>query len=147
MPIAVFEFDNLLQKIFAKYGEDNFSVMIISDGYKRTFDLIKFALKRGEIKLNRSELKQLYQIERNANKEFEFFSKYSNCTICIGETIGKLFKSIHELVCSDIIITSSGSFARLHKFFKPTDHDSIVINANKYDEQTIENIKTMLAKF
>lgn len=137
----------ILERIFSRYGEENFSVILISDGFERTFHNIRFAAKKGKIKLNANELKQLNIIEDQHNKEFEIFAKNQNVSTIIGESDENLLRSIHAVVCADIVIRTSGYFAlRLHELFKQPEQSSIIINANEWNDNTVEEIGAKIAR-
>ncbi|WP_414568465.1 hypothetical protein [Nostoc sp. CCY 9925] len=138
--------DILLQKIFSKYGKENFSVIVMSDGYERTFQNIRHAIFKGEIKLSEEEKRQLNKIEKTPNKEFEVFSKYSNVYTIVGESEKNTFESIHAIVCADIIIKTTGGFAWvLHSLFKRQDRSSSVVQLGQDDDLAIEKIGLCLA--
>lgn len=138
--------DTLLQKIFSRYGEENFSIIVMSDGDERTFQNIRHAMFKGEIKLSKEEKRQLNNLEKTLNKEFEIFSKYSNVYTLVGESEKNTFESIHAIICADIIIKTSGNFAWvLHSLFKRQDRSSTIIQLGQDDDLAIEKIGLCLA--
>lgn len=138
---------NLIQEIFSRYGKEHFSVIVISDGYQKTFAAIIKAIILGKIKLRIDDLKQLYRIKKTLNREFEVFSRLSNVSLIVGESKKNLFQSIHAIVCADILIVTSGGFAYwLHKFFRKSNQLSMIINLNSYDNQTIDKVRNIVSK-
>jgi hypothetical protein len=138
---------NIIQKIFSKYGENIFSVVVISDGYQRAFHAIVSAVIRGKIKLKIEELKQLYKIKKTLNREFDIFSSLPNVSLVVGESKKNLFKCIHAIICADILIVTSGGFAYwLHMFFRRSNQLSMIINLNSYDNQTIDKVRNIVLK-
>lgn len=136
---------NLIQEIFNKYGEEYFSVQVLSDGYQRTFFTVIWAMIRGKIKLNLNDLKQLHKIKKTLSKEFNVFLRFANVSLIIGESKQNLFKSIHAIVCADILIVTSGGFAYwVHKFFRESNQPSLIINLNLYDNKVIDQISYFL---
>lgn len=142
----ILEYYLLLQKIFTRYGEDKFSVVFLSDGYKRTFRRIKTAMLQG--KLSIYDLIKLNSIERRYNEEFKIFAKHPNISTIIGESEEKLLKSIHAIICADIVITGSFGFAWRMQKFRKADNSAVMININRYDDQILKLIElTALKKF
>ncbi|MEH2035522.1 hypothetical protein [Nostoc sp.] len=138
---------DILQKIFGTYGKDNFSVIVISDGYKRTFQNIRHAISKGEITLSQEEKCQLDEAEETANKEFEIFGQHSNISTLIGESEKNTFPSIHAIVCADIVIKTTGGFAWvLHSLFKSPARPSTIIQLGQDEDETVENIGLFLAE-
>ncbi|OUL33343.1 hypothetical protein BV372_16760 [Nostoc sp. T09] len=137
---------NLIQRIFDKYGKENFSVIVISDGYERTFQNIRHAMSKGEIELSQNEKNKLDEIEKIANKEFDIFAKYSNIFTMIGESEQNTFPSIHAVISADIVIKTTGGFAWvLHSLFKNQNRPSTIIQLEQDEDKSIENIGLFLA--
>lgn len=146
-PTDVHESYLVLKQVFAKYGEDNFSVIVISDGYQRTFEMITRAIFKRELKLNIDQLKSIYKIKKTSNKEFKIFENNFNISTIIGESEENLFKSIHAIVSADIIIRNTGGFASLlNRLFRKTDQSSIIINLHEYDNHALNRIGLKMAK-
>lgn len=138
---------DILQKIFGRYGKDNFSVIVISDGYERTFQNIRHAISKGEITLSQEEKCQLNKAEKTANQEFEIFSQHSNVSNIIGESEKNTFPSIHAIVSADIVIKTTGGFAWvLHSLFKSPARPSTIIQLGQDEDETVENIGLFLAE-
>ncbi|MBW4425026.1 MAG: hypothetical protein KME50_11375 [Nostoc desertorum CM1-VF14] len=138
---------NLLQKTFDKYGKDNFSVIVMSDGYERTFQNIRHAISKGEITLSQEEKRQLYLAEKIANQEFGIFSQHSNVYTIIGESEKNTFPSIHAIVSADIVIKTTGGFAWvLHSLFKSPTRPSTIIQLGQDEDKTVEDIGLFLAE-
>lgn len=140
-PSTVSEIMLILQKIFDIYGKNNFSVIILSDGYNRAFKVIKSNINKGQLNLSKSELNQLESVERDCHKEFLIFSNAQNIFTIIGESKTNFFKSVHAIASADIVIKSSGGFASvLHKFFKKLDTPSIIIDVEQYEQQNFQQM-------
>ncbi|MEQ8995315.1 MAG: hypothetical protein RID53_02285 [Coleofasciculus sp. B1-GNL1-01] len=136
---------NLIQEIFNKYGEEYFSVQVLSDGYQRTFFTIIWAMVRGKIKLNLNDLKQLHKTKKALSKEFNDFLRFSNISLVVGESKQNLFQSIHAIVCADILIITSGGFAYwVHNFFRKSNQPSLIINLNSCDNKVVNKISKFL---
>lgn len=144
--IELAEFDYLLEKIFSLYGEDKFSVIILSDGYERTFRYIR--AQKNQIGLSEFDLKELDQIEEKCNEDLYFFQqKYNNvCSSIIGESEEKLFQSIHTIVSADIVISSIGNFAGKVRLFAPPEHDSVILPVRNYNEQDLKSIENLIIR-
>ena len=140
----IFEYYLFLQKIFNKYGEDKFSVILVSDGYKRTFRRIKTAML--QYKLNIYDLLQLRTIEKKYYEELNIFSNHPSVSTIIGESEDKLFKSIHAIICADIIITGSFGFAWRMQKFREADNPALMIDVNNYSDRVFKSIESAIAK-
>lgn len=138
------EYYLLLQKIFTRYGKDKFSVVVLSDGYKRTFRRIKTAMLQR--KLSIYDLLKVNSIERRYNQEFKIFAKHPNISTVIGESEDKLLKSIHAIICADIVITGSFGFAWRMQKFRKADNSAVMINVNRYDDQILKSIELAVAR-
>lgn len=135
----------LVEKIFSRYGKENFSVIVISDGYERTYQNIKHAIFKGKITFSKEEKSQIEKLEKIANTEFDIFSNFSNVSTIIGESENNTFKSIHAIICADIIIKTTGGFAWvLHSLFKSQDRPSTIVKLGQDDHHTIEKIGVFL---
>jgi hypothetical protein len=143
-PIEAEVFYRLLQNIFSQYGEENFSVIVLSDGYERAFKAISAAINQGIISISHTDLAS---IKTQISSEFALFNKHSNVSLIIGESRAKLFKSIHAIVSADILIMSTGGFAYFpHIFFKKASQRTICLHARNAQDnckQPIENIKAL----
>ncbi len=98
-PVEDREYHLILHKIFAKYGNQAFSTIVISDGYNGTFRTILKSLLKEQIYLNFKEIIQLIIMQLSANSKFEDFLSYSDTSIIIGEYNQNLLKSIQASVC------------------------------------------------
>ena len=136
------EYYFFVREIFNRYGADKFSVVLISDGYKRTFRRIKTAML--QCKLNIYDLPQLKIIERKYYEELEMFDKHPNISTIIGESEDKLFKSIHAVVCADIVVTGSFGFAWRMQKFREADNPALAIDVNKYNDETFDSIESAI---
>jgi hypothetical protein len=133
------EYYAILEKMFTRYGEDKFSVVVLSDGYDRTFKTIKNRSNLDNLKLSKDELMQLSQLEKSYdNEEFQIFKKHSNISTIIGESEQKLFQSIHAIACADVVIYSSRSFAVTMQKFSEPNRNSVMI---KYNENNLDSIE------
>ena len=132
---------HVLQKIFTKYGEDKFSVVVLSDGYKRTFRRIRMAMLQG--KLSIYDWVELNLIETKYNEEFEIFAKHSNIHTIIGESEENLLKSIHAVVCADIVITRCSGFAWRMQKFRQADNSAVMIDVSKSNDQLLKSIESI----
>ncbi|NJR44882.1 MAG: hypothetical protein HC775_03210 [Hyellaceae cyanobacterium CSU_1_1] len=128
----------LLQKIFTRYGEDKFSVVVLSDGYKRTFRRITKAMLQGKLRIY--DLIELNSMERKYNEKFNIFTQHQNIFTIIGESEENLLKSIHAIICADIVISGSFGFAWRMQKFRKAGKSAFMINVNEYDEQILNSI-------
>lgn len=143
--IATYEYYNCIRHLFNRYGEDSFSVVVLSDGYDRTFDIIKHKSNIHNLGLNKHELRQLNKLHHSYEKDdMHIFKQHPNISTIIGESQRKLFHSIHAIACADIVIYGSRSFAiRMHEFRKP-NHTSIMINVREYNESTLDLVERIV---
>lgn len=140
-PSAASKIALILQKIFDSHGESNFSVIIVSDGYDRTFKVIKSNIDKGHLNLSKSELNQLAIAKKVCRKEFLGLSEYRNVSTIIGESKINFFKSVHAIASADVVIKTSGGFASvLHKFFKKSDLPPIIIDTEQYEQQSFQQV-------
>lgn len=150
-PSTVSEIMLILQKIFDIYGKNNFSAIVLSDGYNRAFKVIKSNINNGQLNLSKSELNQLAIVERDCYKEFLIFSDDRNMSTIVGESKNNFFRSVHAIASADIVIKSSGGFASvLHKFLKKSNTPPIIIDVEQYKlhnfQQTLNAIGQLLDK-
>jgi hypothetical protein len=99
------DYYNIVKALFEHFGEDTFSVVLISDGYEKSFARIREAGQRLGL-----SLEDINKAEVLCKSEFNIFLKHSSVRCIIGEEESKLFESIHAVICSDIVIYGHGSF-------------------------------------
>lgn len=96
------------EKLISHYGNDKFSLLFFSDGFKRAFsNLIR---KNKEYKFTRYQIKKLIDMEKSYDeKAFKDLEQLKGAELIIGEDSDKLSALIYSIFEADIIITSSTS--------------------------------------
>lgn len=136
-----------LEELIARLGKNAFYCVVLSDGYDRTFEILEAAHRQGKLELSNEEFDQLLltkkQLTRNLRRQF---AKYENTETVIGESNTKLFKSLHALASSDVVVYGAGGFAfYMHQLLRRPQAHSIVTNIRNYDNRVFENIAGLLA--
>lgn len=143
--IDTYEYYDCLTALFNRYGEDTFSVVVLSDGYDRTFKLIRHKSNLYNLHLSSDELIQLNKLKHNYEKEeMQIFKQHLNVSTIIGESERNLFHSIHAIACADIVIYGSRSFAKRMQDFRKPKHTSIMINVREYNESTLDLVQKIV---
>ncbi|MEP0957519.1 hypothetical protein [Leptolyngbya sp. FACHB-1515] len=144
-PIELQKIFNLLEAIFQTYTPDKFSVVVISDGYHRSLEVVFRALLRREIKLNPLEVLALLKEVYRSEQRLKSFSSIGNTSTIIGESRQKLLKSIHAIAQADIVIPTSGYFSRHIQRFLRQDDSAIFLNMNSLSEQDLAAIGNLIS--
>ena len=143
--IDICKYWSFLRGIFDEFGEDNFSCILISDGYARTFNILLRAIHGGRLILNRDEWKTLRRLIKSADQELSEVFKHRNVYPIIGESNMNLCKSIHALACADIVIyRSSGFAAGVHQLFRRRE-DSVMIPVEGQTDAYFKQIGAIVA--
>lgn len=141
------DYFHFLEKLFNRLDRNFFSVIVISDGYSAAFREVRSRIRKRQLKLSRDRKQKLSQLEKQYNSEFDCFSKFENVTVIIDKNEQNLFKSIHALVCADVLVYSGGGFSRqIHKSFQAKDRDSVLISLKDNIEDSIDRIEDILKK-
>jgi len=144
--IEVSEVAGCLRQILSDFGADKFSIIVVSDGYERTFREIRKALQDGRLCLQPDELRQLKNMEVSAPREFDAFQSLPNTTTIVGESRQNLYQSIHAIVSADIVISTVGGFSKLNLWFHPEESVSLVANFKPGCERIRKRIGAALRK-
>lgn len=145
---SVKNYINFLEKLFDRYDHNFFSVIVVSDGYSAAFREVRSRIRKRQLKLSREQKRELSQLRQQYDGEFNYFSRFENVTIIIDKNECDLFKSIHAIICADILVYSGGGFSRqIHENFRDKDCDSVLISLKQDTEHSIEQIGDILKKF
>lgn len=131
------DYYNVLKKLFLELGEHNFSVIVISDGYDRSFQRIRNAANDLDLKLDDIERAETFY-----KKEYDVFCTHSNVNCVIGEKEDQFYKSVHALACCDAVIYGQGTFVTsIVEYLRFSNDNPIMFSmANK------ENVNSLVAK-
>jgi hypothetical protein len=114
----------ILKNLFDHFGKENFSIVLISDGYQKSFERIREAAQK--LNLNLEDINQAEDLYKSG---FDIFSRHSNIYCIIGEEESKLFESIHAVICADVIIYGHGSFVpSIVKYLRPDNDKPIMVS-------------------
>ena len=97
------DYFRILNLIIDEIRPRKYSIVVCSDGYKRTFK--KIYKEKRRLNLTKNKVKQLKQLEFDfEDKMFCQFNGVSNCVSVIGESDSNLFDLIHSAILADLII-------------------------------------------
>ncbi|MBW4431528.1 MAG: hypothetical protein KME28_07315 [Pelatocladus maniniholoensis HA4357-MV3] len=142
--VDIYQYKNFLVKTFEIWGRENIFCSIISDGYERTFNVIRNYLKQGKLKLSTTEMRQLQDLEKSLNDDFnDFIRDYSDTSI-VSESLDNLLKSIHYLASAKVVIWGTGGFAfYTHKLFKKHDNFSMIFHVKDQSDEIFKEMTNL----
>ncbi|WP_144427562.1 hypothetical protein [Nostoc piscinale] len=147
-PVSVDVIKEVIEQLFIEYGRSAFSMIVISDGYKRAYQELNYALRSGKIKLSQSEKKQVNLFFQQQQKEIIDFAKSVNAELILGEDSKvKFMKSVHAVVCADFIIKTTGGFTSLNRLLRVQDSPSVFLGTSDLTPQTLEVFLTEARHF
>ena len=131
------DYYDVLKKLFLELGEHNFSVIVISDGYDRSFQRIRNAASNLDLKLDDIERAETFY-----KKDYDVFSTHSNVHCIIGEKEDQFYKSVHALASCDAVIYGRGTFATsIVEYLRFSNDNPVMFSmANK------KNVNSLVAK-
>jgi hypothetical protein len=139
--ISLADYRHLLMQLFEQFGSDNFSCLLMSDGYARTRRLLSCAISEGVLPLNSKEISQLKRGLDKAEADLQSaFQEYDNVSILLGESNQNLLACIHAFACADVLIYGVGGFsAHVHELFRKNQR-SAVTKVDEVDELFFKQI-------
>jgi hypothetical protein len=112
------DYENIMCRLFAKFGTDTFSCIFISDGYARTLEYLLPALGRRKLWLSQSELKVVREITKSGDQWLRDTAAKLNAYPIIGESNETLCKCIDAIASADVLVYGNPGFAySVHRLF------------------------------
>ena len=103
--IEVSDFYDFVKKFVTYFNEDNFSVVVSSDSYRKGFNLIYKNIRR--FNFSSHQIKELKKTQILYEKKFEVFKSIKNSVCIIGENDTNLFDLVHSSLIADVIVVGT----------------------------------------
>lgn len=145
-PIHISEYRVILNALSRQFGQQRFSGILISDGYDRTFSIIRKALRAGHKALKGISDQDITISRRAANHELnDILSGFDDWVRIVGESESNLYDSIHALACAEIVIYGTGEFAsKVHRLLRDPRTFSITVHVRDGVEKAVKKVSCFL---
>lgn len=136
-PVCFTKVLSCLDELSELYGQKNLSILLISDGYRRSAEVLIWALIKRELKLSLGEILDAFAELRRLDKVLKYGLLPYTFRHIIGENKSNLMLSIHGIAEADFVIMTSGGFAYfVHYFFRKNSH-SRLIDIRNYNKKAL----------
>lgn len=141
-PIEISDYKEIIGAILDRFGSERFSIILISDGFRRTFEVIKNAKRKASHFLKDISWRDIADSARNACRELDIgLSESDGFMQIIGESDANLRLAIHALASADIVLWGTGGFAYFtHTLLRRPDSSAITLHVRDGKAAALEQI-------
>ncbi|MBD2426345.1 hypothetical protein [Phormidium sp. FACHB-1136] len=137
-PVSIEVIAQVFEQLSLDHGRAMFSIIVISDGYKRAYQELSHAIRSNRIQVSQSDRKQIDVFFRQQQKEIVEFAKHINAELILGEDSKmKFMKSVHAVICADFIVNTTGGFTKLNRVFRNQDPPSLFLSTSDLTPQKL----------